>query len=112
MSGAAVMRLTGNLCLRFQTMRHPAAGISHLCRGPTACGPATAARSGVVVAKVGNPLGEQARAEYIVIRALSGKDAGLKDQRDKEICRFGAYIGPTLKEKHHESDRPGCLRFR
>jgi hypothetical protein len=58
------------------------------------------------------PRGERARAEYIVIRAVSGKDAGMKDQRDKEIDRFGEHIGQTLKEKHHESDRPGCLRLR
>jgi hypothetical protein len=33
---------------------------------------------------------------HIVIRALSAKDAGMKDQRDKEIYRFGEYIGQSF----------------
>lgn len=33
---------------------------------------------------------------HIVIRTVSAKDAGLKDQRDKEIYRFGEYIGQSF----------------
>jgi hypothetical protein len=33
---------------------------------------------------------------HIVIRAVSAKDAGLKDQRDKEIYRFGEHIGQSF----------------
>ncbi|CAH0214466.1 hypothetical protein SRABI26_02246 [Arthrobacter sp. Bi26] len=33
---------------------------------------------------------------HLVIRALSAKDAGMKDQRDKEIYRFGEYIGQSF----------------
>ena len=33
---------------------------------------------------------------HIVIRALSARDGGMKDQRDKEIYRFGEYIGQSF----------------
>ncbi|MFE4226764.1 hypothetical protein ACFRJ8_02615 [Arthrobacter sp. NPDC056886] len=33
---------------------------------------------------------------HLVTRALSAKDAGMKDQRDKEIYRFGEYIGQSF----------------
>jgi len=33
---------------------------------------------------------------HIVIRVLSARDAGMKDQRDKEIYRFGEYIGQSF----------------
>lgn len=33
---------------------------------------------------------------HAVLRMLSGKGAGLKDQRDKEIYRFGEYVGQSF----------------
>jgi hypothetical protein len=33
---------------------------------------------------------------HTVIRAFSAKDAGIRDQRDKEIYRFGEYIGQSF----------------
>ena len=33
---------------------------------------------------------------HTVIRAFSARDAGIKDQRDKEIYRFGEYIGQSF----------------
>jgi hypothetical protein len=33
---------------------------------------------------------------HTVIRTFSAKDAGVKDQRDKEIYRFGEYIGQSF----------------
>jgi hypothetical protein len=33
---------------------------------------------------------------HTVIRSFSAKDAGVKDQRDKEIYRFGEYIGQSF----------------
>jgi hypothetical protein len=35
-------------------------------------------------------------ALHIVIRIASAKDAGMKDQRDKEIYRFGEYVGQSF----------------
>jgi hypothetical protein len=33
---------------------------------------------------------------HTVIRTLSAKDAGIIDQRDKEIYRFGEYVGQSF----------------
>jgi hypothetical protein len=33
---------------------------------------------------------------HTVIRTFSAKDAGVKDQRDKEIYRFGEYVGQSF----------------